>query len=120
MQDPHKTAFRMKLETEAPRAYTHAERLHTHVKEPVGYVRVRWIMETSKQSSMHQMCRGLQNVEVGHYSEEEEQQQKLFHITRLSIISGRATGRQITRKRKKSLKLQTWCNLNNNKCNLSF
>ena len=68
MQDPHKTAIRMKLETEAPRAYTHAERLHTHVKEPVGYVRVRWIMETSKQSSMHQMCRGLQNVEVGHYT----------------------------------------------------
>ena len=50
-----------------------------HVTDPVVHVRVRWIMETPKEHSVHQKCQSFQNVEVGHCTEEEEELP--FHLS---------------------------------------
>ena len=54
--------------------YPHAKRSHMHLKDHVVHVRVWWVMETPKQSSMYWKCQtqSLHSAEVGHYTEKEE------------------------------------------------
>ena len=54
--------------------YTHSNRLHTHVKDPVFHVRVRRSVDTKKYQN-NPACTesvSLQNAEVGHFTEEED------------------------------------------------
>ena len=50
---------------EAPRFDTHVRRPHTHVKNRVVHVRVRWVIQTSRSANPTKLQR-LPNVEAGH------------------------------------------------------
>ena len=50
---------------------------HTHVKDPVVHVRVRWTMERSNMTQHAlKVSKVFQNVEGGHCTEEEEEEEE--------------------------------------------